>query len=220
MLAVCAPAAATSSAKTSQPTCKPAGSKTVANDGRARIYSLPFPRERPLASTSAPALLYGCMFATRRPVPLGATEQNPTKPGIPTSGAIDPKLVSLHAPWVAYSSSYSIEYAPQLWIILRDLRTGKVKKIHSAEPELAAIYKTNVVTDVAAGENGSIAWISIAEGLGLQAGVEAREVAAVDSSGNYTELDTAANIDLRSVVLSGQQLTWSDGGVPHSALLP
>lgn len=223
MLAVCAALAANSSAKPpkpANPTCRPAGSRTVANDGRARIYSVPFPTERPSASSSGPAFLYGCMFATRRPVLLGATEQNSRRSGKPNGGAIDPKLVSLHAPWVAYPSSYSIESANQLWVTLRDLRTGKVKLIHPAEPELAAILKTNAVTDLAVGANGSFAWISVAEGLGTEIGAEAREVAAVDSSGNYTELDTATDIARRSLTLSGQQLSWSDNGSPHSVLLP
>jgi hypothetical protein len=220
MLAVCAAIAANSSAKPANLTCRPAGSRTVANDGRSRIYSVPFPTERPSGSISGPALLYGCMFATRHPVLLGTTEQNSRRPGKPNGGAIDPKLVSLHAPWVAYPSSYSIEYANQLWVTLRDLRTGNVKLIHPAEPELAAIYKTNAVTDVAVGANGSFAWISVAEGFGTEAGAEAREVAAVDSSGNYTELDTATDIARRSLTLSGQQLSWFDNGSTHSALLP
>jgi hypothetical protein len=225
MLAVCAAVfAASSSATPPKHTCKPAGSKTIANDGQARIYSVPFPRERPLASSSAPGFLYGCMFATRHPVPLGATEQISNRPGKPTSGAIDPKRVSLQAPWVAYSSSYSIEYANQLWVILRDLQTGQVKSMHTAAPELAVTFKINMVTDLAVGPDGSFAWISLARQRGGRKpggpGLEAREVGAVDSSGNYTELDTSDNVDLHSLTLGEQQLSWSDGGVAHSAPLP
>lgn len=215
-------AAATSTAQSSKPgqTCRPAGSKTVANDGRSRVYSL-----QPLRAThSGPARLFGCILATGHFVLLGSTEQTPGEKAAPTAGGIDPKVVSLHTPWVAYSSSYSFTYDNQIWVVLRNLRTGKVKRTHEVEPTPPAdpdpppVGGQNSVTDVVVGQSGSIAWIGIQR---LSDGeIRAREVAALDSSSAYTQLDTAADIDLHSLTLRGRQLSWSDDDTPHSAVLP
>jgi hypothetical protein len=124
---------------------------------------------------------------------------------------------------VAYSSSYRFTYDNQLWVVLRNLRTGKMKRTHEVEPTPPpgsgppSIGGRDSVTDIVLGRSGSIAWIGIHR---LSDGeIGAREVAALDSTGAYVKLDTAPGINLRSLGLRRQEVTWSDGKTPRSALL-
>jgi hypothetical protein len=187
--------------------CRPAGSTTLAADGRARVYSVPLPR----AGFVEAVRIFGCTFASGRPLPLGSAGLGVAK------RSLDPKGIALHAPWVAYSATEHGVDTNQVWVVVRNLRNGRVKLTHDAAPELDAVEKISAVTDIAVSGSGGVAWISSAGSLGSHA--SGREVAAVDSNGTYTVLDNAAGIDPHSLALSGQQLTWTDAGARHSATL-
>ena len=212
------PASSSATSGASASGCKPAGSTTLANDGKARIYSVPTPLAgRPEARSLEFVRIFGCLFATGRPVLLGSTEPTGKPPQTPTSGSLDLKAISLQAPWVGYASTYSGTDFNQVRVVVRNLRTGKVKLFRQAGPPLDEPETFSAVTDLAVGGSGSLAWIGRSSSIG---GASAREVASVDSSGAFTVLDEAANIDLHSLALQGQRLSWTDGGAAHSAQLP
>src|SRR3954454_539044 len=70
------------------------------------------------------------------------------------------------------------------------------------------------VTDLVLKANRSLAWIV---DIGSSVGSD-RQVVAVDSAGRRT-LDTGGNIDPKSLTLNGSTVSWTKGGVAHSASL-
>jgi hypothetical protein len=212
-------AAASPTAATLHPaeTCGPSSGQTLAADAEARVYSVPVPTPLPLAeqvSAIEPRAVkvFGCLFATERSALLGSTLF--VAKGSPT---IDPHTVALASPWVAYSlTGHSTDFNSVV-LALRNLKTGKVTRRSNAGPGPLGPEQFSKVTAIGVNAAGAFAWISIGSAIGGPQ--NAREVGAVDSTGAVRTLDTAENIDPRSLVLHGHRLSWTDGGVPHSAVL-
>jgi hypothetical protein len=186
--------------------CAPAGSRTLATDGRARVYSVP------LGSGAGSVRVFGCMFATAKPVSLGTTSL------AADAATIEPRTVALTSPWAAYSLSEQGSVFGEVYVALKNLRTGKAKRKADAGLDQLGPGKSSAVTDIVVSAAGAVAWIvtGSAEGPPRQA----REIVAIDSTGVRRTLDAAADIDPHSLVLRRHRLSWTDGGVRHSAALP
>lgn len=209
-------ASASSGAATALPaeTCTPPGSRTLAHDAQARVYSLPAPTEGPRASAAEPKPInvYGCTLAAGKTVLLGSTAIDLTGDRL----MIDPHALALSGSRVAYSLTEGGTDSNQVYVALRNLATGKLERRPNASPGPLGPENFSKVTRVVLSNAGALAWVSTGSSI---TGEGAREVAAVDSSGQARTLDTAANIDPRSLALRGHRLSWTDGGVGHSAVL-
>jgi hypothetical protein len=209
-------ASASSGAATtlSAETCTQPGSRTLAHDAQARVYSVAAPAEGPQASAAEPKPMnvYGCTLAAGKTVLLGTT-------AIDLTGAhlmIDPHTLALSGSRVAYSLTEGGTDFNQVYVALRNLANGKLERRPNASPGPLGPENFSKVTRVVLTNAGAFAWLSTGSSI---TGERAREVAAVDSSGKARTLDTAADIDPRSLVLHGHRLSWTDGGVRHSAVL-
>jgi hypothetical protein len=194
--------------------CAPSGSKTLASDPQARVYSAPVdPAHHDPTTGIPPVKVFGCTLAAGKTVLLGSTAIN--LEGGPLT--IDPRTLALSDTRVAYSLTEGGTDFNQVYVALRNLATGRVERRPSAAPGPLGPEGFSKVTAIGVDEAGAFAWISVGSAIG--APHKAREVAAVDPNGEALTLDTAEDIDPRSLTLEGDRLEWTDGGVGQSAVL-
>jgi hypothetical protein len=193
-------------------TCLGAG-KTLARDGQALVYSVPIAIEKKASTPQPrPVNVFGCSLRTGKAILLGST-------AIDLTGAhmmIDSRIVVLSGSRVAYSLTEGGEDFNQVYVALRNLVTGKVERRPNAGPGPLGPENFSKVTKIGVNKAGAFAWISTGSSIG---GDSADEVAAVNTTGEEVVFDTAADIDLHSLKLQGDRLSWTDGGAPHSAVL-
>ncbi|MHB1538294.1 MAG: hypothetical protein ACYCVV_20885 [Acidimicrobiales bacterium] len=113
------------------------------------------------------------------------------------------------------------------WVVVRDLRTGRVlQKVPTGtplEPEPTYIGVGPVVTLMLDSRGTTAAWI--ADDYERTPGVPGEtsykpfyDVEAVDKEGSRL-LAAGTDIEPRSLALTGSTLYWTQGGVPHTATL-
>jgi hypothetical protein len=195
-------------------TCTPPASTTLAHDTQARVYSLPATSEGQQTSAAEPKSVnvFGCTLAAGKTVLLGSTATDLTGAHL----MIDPHTLALSGSRVAYCLTEGGIDSNQVYVALRNLATGKLERRPNASPGPLGPESFSKVSRVVLNRAGAFAWISTGSSI---TGERAREVAAVDSSRKARTFDTAANIDPRSLALHGHRLSWTDGGVRHSAVL-
>lgn len=193
--------------------CRPVGSKTLIRDAHARVFSLPV-RGRDAEEGPESVRVLGCLFGPGRSFLLGTTL--PAKAGWPGAGRIDPETIAVATPWTAYSTSAMGVDFNSVRVVVRNLRAGTVSAMANAAPQLG-VEAHSTVTDIALAPDGAVAWISHGRSHGTPR--LASEVAMSTPSGT-TILDEGLGIDLESLQLDGNQLTWLNEGIQRSAEMP
>lgn len=195
--------------------CRPVGSKTIAIEARARVYSLPLRGKRAEQNPEDVRVL-GCLFNTGHALPLGTTRGN-LGDFKPSAGAVNPKVAAATAPFAAYSTeSFGIDFN-QTWVIVRNLNTGEVLQTANASPKIG-VEPESFVTDMVVTNSGKVAWIS--QGGSLAGGHRGGEVALSAPSQPTEVLEEGDGIDSDSLELHGSRLTWTSEGIQHSAEMP
>jgi hypothetical protein len=116
---------------------------------------------------------------------------------------------------VAYEEIPTPEGCCQRWVVVvRDLRTGRpLRKVPTGTaPRAEEDFGIGPTTMIVVKSDGSVAWIvrPVAEG--------AYQVHAADNTGSKL-LASGQDIDPLSLVLTGNTLTWKQGGTTYSATL-
>lgn len=176
--------------------CGAASARTLASDGVARVYS-------------QHGRVYGCAAADHKSFRLGQAS------GTPDQKRVGP--VALAGVEAAYGLTTSGVDTISAKVIVRRLTDGRVLHRHNAitGPQPAEFYEK--VDAVVVKGDGSVAWTADGGSI-ISHWRRGRQVEKVDHTGQ-TLLDHGLGIRLRSLRLSGSQLTWRDGGTTRSARL-
>ena len=170
--------------------CRPAGSQTLAEDGRARVFTI---RTGKLTFTD------GCLFASRMHVQIGAGL------GWGDGTYVESDAVSavrFNGAYVSYELDEPGPADPERDIVVTDLRTG------ARRFGFSGTYVENQVLSA----TGAVAWI------GTTWDDPVRAVRKLDAGG-MTILDHGPDIDPQSLRLTGHALRWTNGGLPEVATL-
>jgi hypothetical protein len=172
--------------------CRPAGSQTVAEDPRARVFTI---RTGKLTFTD------GCLFASRVHVQLGAG----LGWSIGTYAESDAvSAVRFAGAYVSYELDSPGPADFERDIVVTDLQTGAQRFSFSGVDVRAEVLSAT----------GAVAWI----GTNWDDQFPARSVRKLDSSG-MTILDRGPDVDPQSLRLDRHTLTWTNGGVTETATL-
>jgi hypothetical protein len=128
-------------------------------------------------------------------------------------GSID--LVRLAPPFVAYSWFYVSEDLRRSGVAVKNLKVGSPATVY--RPVTSSVISASVPALVLA-RDGSVAWTGLGWHDALAGGLE---VVQVDSGheGKTTVLDEGAEIDYRSLALTGNRLSWTNGETIRRAAL-
>lgn len=145
----------------------------------------------------------------------GATRLRfPVLPSPPwRGGSID--LVRLAPPFVAYSWFYVSEDLRRAGVAVKNLKLGSA--VTEYRPVTVPVISTSVPALVLA-PNGAVAWTSLGWHDALASGVEVVQVNS-GRNGRSTVLDEGPEIDYHSLALTGNRLSWTDGGTTRRATL-
>ena len=192
--AVLAPPATAGTARAAA--CSPRGSKAVAANAQARVYTRPGRRDDNL---------FGCLLSVGRPVALGK-ELGADLQGI--------EVVQLAGRYVAVTVSDCGLNCGEA-VNVYDLRSRRKTVDEPAVAAPQALDETDV-TDLELSERGAVAWIG-------QTDEEDdprlfRYVYAVDKGGKR-RLDGGLDVAAESLALSGRFVYWSKGDTPFAAAL-
>jgi hypothetical protein len=186
--------------------CPPTKSHVMLADAQVTLYSVVEPvgvyhEER--------TRIYGCAYG-HKPYLVGARE---LCKGVPCEG---PQREALAGPLVAYEESGGGGVENSYYVVVRNLRTGRV--IHemptgTPPPTVKSTIGAGPTTVIVVRPDGAVAWIT-------ETGFHDPEyqVHAVDSSGSR-ELASGTNIDPSSLALAGNMLYWTQNGHAMSAPL-
>ncbi|HEY3829983.1 MAG TPA: hypothetical protein VGL57_12375 [Solirubrobacteraceae bacterium] len=172
----------------------------LAADAQAQVYE-------------AANQVFGCAYGQRHVYALG--------PGFtPNSGpGEEAKVKALTGPVVAVER-FKNSARNQL-IVVSDLRTGRIiRKVHTGgPPHIGPCFICDgVAVTLALKEDGSLAWMIEDGRFNILT-----ELHAVDRTGSRIlasgQTDEGTGIGLKSLVLNGSTLRWTQGGKPFSATL-
>jgi hypothetical protein len=174
--------------------CGPASGKTIAANGRVRVYALH-------------QVVYGCSLARGRSFRLGHASRALSESRVgPVAVAGDLAAYGLQSFGVDTVSTSVVVRRLTDGIQLKDRRATR-----AVGPEAF-----QSVGSVAVLATGAVAWIGSEHSIvGHQS---ATEVHAAGSGGDHV-LDSGPNIDPASLRLHGSQLSWVDGGATRHATL-
>jgi hypothetical protein len=205
MLSMSASEAIGHSSRHSSPKCAQREGGVVVADAGARVYEA-FPRDGYFLE------VYGCVNGSHRVVLLGEPASFSAVGGGGILG------IQLAGPVVAYRESLDVTCcSKRLWVVVRDLRTGRVlHRVPTGTPITPTRGYVGVgpVVSMVVKSDGAVAWIVEAED-----GSPAKyQVHAVDRSGSRV-LAAASDIGRTSLALAGGTLYWTQGGRAESAVL-
>jgi len=187
--------------------CQPAGSKTVAASGTARVYTRRGPK-RAGADPSTVISLYGCR-AQGRPVRMATR-------AVFSAGTLSFRLEQPAGRFasVVTSSDDRGGYSDELEVydLRRRRRTSRISPAQEAR-----------VRDVVLMPSGNVAWIQTApsEGQALDEVPQFNSFEVGARQGGKTVLlDSGRGIDPRSLASSGSILYWTNGARASTARLP
>jgi hypothetical protein len=100
---------------------------------------------------------------------------------------------------------------------VRNLRTGAVFSVPRPIP-VFRVEQVSSVTDIVATSTGTAAWIG--QGRSIAGGPRRTTVSLAPLGQAATVLEEGPGIDPDSLELRGNQLTWLNAGVLHSAAMP
>lgn len=146
---------------------------------------------------------YACLFSADKRVPL-----------TPIDESMELTLPRVVAPLVAFAVANCPGASCYSSVTVRNLQDGRVISDLDASMTGGAPGDGEHVTDIELKPNGSLAWLVHLVG----AARNTIEVVAVDANGRRL-LESSPDIDPQSLALDGSTLSWSTGGVTHSATL-
>jgi hypothetical protein len=186
--------------KKTSPKCPSAGSRIVAADGQAAVYTAPEnPREPEFLG------VYGCSYTTKRSFLLG--------PSLPT-GAATPGGVrgvsneTIAGPMLAYIRSSGGPAGQESELRVRDSRNGKVVRAFPTQGSEGVGDVSAIVLE----NDGAVAWMTTRLARGPHT------VYAFDTNG-IRVLAEGTNIGPSSLALAGSTLYWTQEAKPMSATL-
>jgi hypothetical protein len=186
--------------------CAPRHSRVVAADAQAEVYVLP-------ESAKLQINVAGCVVGQRQTHVLGRPF------GASTEGAGGIERATIAGTVVGYEQSQvpgvNQDTASYNWIVVRDLRTGRVvHKVPTGERRganpLGSVGAGRAVTIVVKAD-GAVAWI--AEPLSGE-----YEVHALDRQGERL-VAHGPDVEPHSLALRGSTLSWEEAGARSSAIL-
>lgn len=195
VLAACGSSVAESAGSTAGAArCGPASAKTIAADGRVRVYALN-------------QVVYGCSAARGRSFRLGhatrALAQSRVGP------------VAVAGDLAAYGrSSFGVDTVSASVVVRRLTDGTEVKQLQATRAVGAEAFES--IGSVAVLANGAVAWIGSEHSIvGHRSAIEVHAAGA----GGDQILDSGPNVDPSSLRLHGSRLTWVDGGATRHATL-
>ncbi len=191
VLALCGTALASSGGATR---CGPAGARTLAGNGRVRVY---------VVNQS----VYGCAVARGRSFRLGHVSRSIAE------SRVGP--VAVAGELAAYGlQSFGIDTVSAS-IVVRRLTDGKkLKELPATRAVSAESFES--IGSVAVIASGAVAWIGSERSIIASRG--SIEVHAAGSGGDRV-LDSGPRIDPNSLRLHGSRLSWVNGGATRHATL-
>jgi hypothetical protein len=202
--------------------CRRGQSRVIVADTQAEVYKARKPDSLPEYIG-----VWGCAYGHAHPTFLGSLPE--CGGGGPCGGTIKETLTG---PLVAYEQYAVRESESEWYVIVRDLRTGRV--IHSAPTGtvLTPAHECDTpgrcqgvgpTTTIVLKSDGAVAWIAEDEdrSTGLDGTPEHRvywDVESLDQSGSRL-LASGFDIDPHSLALAGSTLYWTQAGKPFSAQL-
>jgi hypothetical protein len=174
--------------------CGPASAKTLAADGRVRVYSL---RQD----------VYGCSAARGRSFRLGHASRALAQSRVgPVAVAGDLAAYGLQSFGVDTVSASVVVRRLTDGTVVKDLRATRAVSAEASES----------IGSVAVLASGTVAWIGSEHSIvGHRSAIEVHSAGA----GGDQILDSGPNIDPASLRLHGSRLTWVDGGATRHATL-
>jgi hypothetical protein len=185
--------------------CPPTKSHVMLADAQVVLYSVVEPvglyhDER--------TRIHGCAYG-HRPYLVGTEE---LCKGVFCAG---PQGEVLAGPLVAYEEGGGAETKNSYYVVVRNLRTGRVIReipTGTPAPPITDTIGAGPTTAIVVKPDGAVAWI-------VETGYPTEyQVHAVDSSGSRT-LASGANVDPSSLALAGSTLYWTQNGQAMSAPL-
>lgn len=180
--------------------CPPGHSHLLVADAQAQVYE-------------AFEQVYGCAYGHRRSYALGPPPEGSTPE---PSASVEQE--TLAGPIVAYEENYISESLNRWFVVVRDLRTGRV--LHklptgTPNPPSAQLVGDGYAVAIVVKSDGAVAWIVRTR---IEPQPNEYQVRAVDKSGSRL-LASGTAIDPSSLALAGSTLYWTQGGRPFSAFL-
>jgi hypothetical protein len=195
LLAVSGLTAATSAGSTSVATrCGPASARTLAGDGRVRVYALH-------------QIVYGCSVARGRSFRLGHAARALAE------SRVGP--VAVGGDLAAYGlQSFGVDTVSTSVVVRRLTDGTQVKSLRATRAVGAEAFQS--VGSVVVIADGAVAWIGSEHSIvGHSSAIEVHAAGA----GGDRVLDSGPNIDPASLRLHGARLSWVDGGATRHATL-
>jgi hypothetical protein len=176
--------------------CGPAGARTLAASGLARVYSLR-------------GSVYGCSVKGRKSYRLGHASRSIRE------GRVGP--VAVAGEDAAYGlTQYGVDTV-SAGVIVRRLRDGKQLRGLAATSKALGPESFASVDSIVVNRTGAVAWI--AQGGSVISGHPSDvEVDRADARG-HSVLDSGAGIGGRSLRLRDSTISWRDGAATRSATL-
>jgi hypothetical protein len=205
LLSMTASEATGHSSRQSSPKCAQRQGGVVVADVGARVYEA-FPLNGDFLE------VYGCVNGSHHVVLLG----EPASFSAVGGGGISDILLAGTA--VAYEESLNVSCcSKRLWVVVRDLRTGRVlHRVPTGMPitPMRGYVGVGPVVSMVVKSDGAVAWIVEAE----DGSPAMYQVHAVDRWGSRV-LAAASDIGRTSLALAGGTLYWTQGGRAESAVL-
>jgi hypothetical protein len=180
--------------------CGPAGARTLADDGIARIYTMAALRRQPLA----PARVYGCASGSTKAVVLGGGNHEYVE------------LATLGGRFAGYALRSMGVDTGFTRVRVMDLRSGSVIDDTAATSPVTRPESFTSVTGLVVNARGHVAWVGSKSAIGV--GRPTYEVRKIDSPGEAL-LDASPAIGAQSLRLRGTQLSWTHGRARRTARL-
>jgi hypothetical protein len=197
---------AAGASRPARPTCAPPGSHVLAADTQVMAYSKV---EEVKMYHEKGTRIQGCAYGHKSYL-LGTI---PNCQGAGPCGG--PEREVLAGPLVAYEDGSGGEEFNSYFVVVRNLRTGRViRKMPTGTPATPSKSLVGVgpTTAIVLKSDGAVAWIA-------EAGFPTTyEVHAVDQSGSRV-LASSSDIDPSSLTLAGSTLYWTENSVAMSAPL-
>ncbi len=192
VLAACGSSAAKSAGGATR--CGPASAKTLAGNGRVRVYAL---RQ----------VVFGCSVARGRSFRLGHVTRALAESRVgPVAVAGDLAAYGLR--------SFGVDTVSASVVVRRLTDGTQIKELRATRAVGAEAFES--IGSVVVNASGAVAWIGSEHSIVGHS--SATEVHSAGTGGDRV-LDSGPNIDAASLRLHGSQLSWVDGGATRHATL-
>lgn len=189
----------------SRQTCGPDAATTLVDGRLGRVYEFPVPSKDEDKRERA---TFACLFGLGR-----AWRLDRVNLWMGRFDVLDPSMIVLHAPWVAYSQDFWAVDTGELFVAAKNLRSGR-SYLCPVGPWSSAAGIKSELAGIVLTRTGRVGWIAQKHESSGSNG----EVAACDSAG-FKRLDNGEGIDLESLRLLGSRMTWTDSGAERSTVL-